>query len=30
VFEDRRLDVTGEFAIDVDAQIDAVETALAG
>ena len=30
VFEDRRLDVTGEFAIDVDAQIAAVETALAG
>ena len=30
VFEDRRLDVTGEFAIDVDAQIAAVVAALGG
>ncbi len=28
VFEDRRLDVTGEFAINIDAQIAAVESAL--
>ena len=30
VFEDRRLDVTGEFAIDIDAQIAAVAAALNG
>ena len=30
VFEDRRLDVTGEFAIDIDAQIAAVAAALGG
>ena len=29
VFEDRRLDVTGEFVISIDAQIAAVEAALA-
>jgi len=29
VFEDRRLDVTGEFVINIDAQIAAVEAALA-